>query len=132
MITQAQVFSRATLALLLSFGLLTYLLLRVAPYQINAELNRSMIALFLLGLFVLAASIGTLVALPMHTRWPGLAGALQYDPNPLVAVRQGILFGGAMLVISLLALMQLLDIVFVAFALLVAGLFEAFIQNRSQ
>jgi len=132
LITRTQVFSRAAIAALISCGLLFYLLLNTAPYQINAELNRPIVALFLFGLFVLAASIGSAIMLPMHSRWPGLAGTTEYDPNPLVAVRQGILFGSAIVIIALLALTQLLDIVFIAFALLVAGLIEAFLQSRSQ
>lgn len=132
MITRTQVFSRAAIAASLSFCLLLYLLLSIAPYQANAELNKAMVALFMLGIFVLATSIGCIVFLQLHTRWPGLAGESEYEPNPLIAVRQGILFGSAILIIALLALMQLLDIVFIAFALLVAGLIEAFLQNRSQ
>lgn len=131
MITRTQVLSRAAIATVLSTLLLTYLLLRVSPYQPNASLDRASIALLLAGLFVFVAGVGTLLALILHQRWPGLAGYADDELLPLVAVRQGILLGLAAVVIALLAIMQLLDIVFIAFALLVAGLFEAFLQTRT-
>lgn len=131
MITRTQVLSRAAIATVLSILLLTFLLLRVSPYQPNASLDRASIALLLAGLFVFVAGVGTLLALILHQRWPGLAGYADDELLPLVAVRQGILLGLAAVVIALLAIMQLLDIVFIAFALLVAGLFEAFLQTRT-
>lgn len=131
MITRSQVLSRAAIATVLGILLLTYLVLRVPPYQPDASFDRTSIALFMAGLFVFVAGTGTLIALTLHQRWPGLAGFAEDELLPLVAVRQGILFGVSGVVIALLALMQLLDIVFIAFVLLVAGLFEAFLQTRT-
>lgn len=132
MITRSQIFSRAAIAIVLSMLVLTYLLWRVSPYQLDTGLNIANIGLFLAGLFVFTAGVGILIALILHQRWPALAGYADEELLPLVAVRQGILLGVSIIVIALLALMQLLDIVFIAFVLLVAGLFEAFLQTRSR
>lgn len=132
MITRSQVFTSAAIAAALSIFLLVYLLQRVSPYQTNTDLDKTSIALFLMGIFVFATSIGIVIALVIHQRWPSLAGSTKYAPAPLIAVRQGILLAVAIIAIALLALMQILDIVFIAFVVLVVGLFEAFLQNRSQ
>ena len=47
-----------------------------------------------------------------------------------MALRQGVLFAAALLVLAGLALFQQLDFAFVAVTLVMVGLVEAFIQSR--
>lgn len=82
-----------------------------------------------MALLAWVGSIGILVAAHLHQRWPALAGR-NSPPRPLVAVRQGILFALAITLIALLALLKLFDLTFVLIILLLAGLTEAFLQQK--
>ena len=61
---------------------------------------------------------------------PLAGGAADHGPAWGVALRQGVLFATALLVLAGLALFQQLDFAFVAVTLVMVGLVEAFIQSR--
>jgi ABC-type branched-subunit amino acid transport system permease subunit len=134
MMTQGrrQVMSVATLAAVSGSLLLFYVLAAVSPWLPDGQINNAGLLLFLLGLLALVFGLGSLVALALHRRWPGLAGVR--DPrrraDPWVAARQGVLLALAVGVMLLLTLMRMLDIAFALVTLVLAGLIEGFFQNR--
>jgi hypothetical protein len=134
MMTQGrrQVMSVATLAAAVGVALLLYLLWSVPPTLPSGQTNNAALLLFLLGLLALVFGLGSLVALALHRRWPGLAGVR--DPrrraDPWVAARQGLLLALAVGVMLLLMLLRMLDIAFALVTLVLAGLIEGFFQNR--
>jgi hypothetical protein len=134
MITQGrrQVMSVATLAAVVGVALLLYLLWAVPPTLPSGQTNNAALLLFLLGLLALVFGLGSLVALALHRRWPGLAGVRdpRRRPDPWVAARQGILLALAVGVMLLLTLMRMLDVAFALVTLVLAGLIEGFFQNR--
>ena len=117
---------------ILSTILLSYLLISVSPYLFADQLNIPAIILLLAALFFFVQSLATLIALRLHRRWPAVAGDPTYHPDPIVAVRQGVLAAFATIAIALLALFHFLDIIFILVTLLLAGLIEVFIQNRQR
>ncbi|MEZ4705805.1 MAG: hypothetical protein R3A44_01285 [Caldilineaceae bacterium] len=107
-----------------------YLLLKTPPYLADGELNVAALLLLFVVLFGFTTSIGILIALQMHKRWPALTGQPFYKPDPIIAIRQGGLFGLALVTIALLAFLQLADLAFVVVVLLLIVLFETFLQSR--
>ena len=124
--------SIASVAAVVGALLLFYVLAAVSPWLDNGQMNNAGVLLFFLGLLALVFGLGSLVALALHRRWPGLAGVR--DPrrraDPWVAIRQGLLLSLAVGIMLLLALMQKLDVAFALVTLVVAGLIEGFFQNR--
>ncbi len=127
-----QVLGWSILIIILSTLLLGYLLTSVSPYLFDNQLNIPAIILLFASLLLFTQSLATLIALRLHTRWPALAGEPTRYPDPIVAVRQGLLVALATIAIALLALFHFLDIIFVLVILLLAGLIEVFIQNRQR
>ena len=114
----------------LSTSLLTYITWQVSPFTVYPRLNIPIIILFFVAVFVSTSTIFALVALRLHQYWPSLAGAHGGKPEPIVAVRQGLLFGMALIVIVLLALLRMLDIIFALVTFLLVGLLEGFLQSQ--
>lgn len=110
--------------------LLIYLLSAVPPFSSDGKLNVGALLLFFVALFGSSASIGILIALQLHQRWPGLTGEPYYKPDPIVAIRQGGLFALAVVINGLLAYFQLADLAFVIVVILLIVLFETFLQSR--
>jgi hypothetical protein len=127
-----QVMSVATLSALAGLGLLLYLLWAVPPTFDSGQSNNAAVLLFLMGIFALVFGLGSLVALAIHRRWPGLAGVRdpRRRPDPWVAARQGTLLALAVVVMLLLTLLRMLDVAFALVTLVLAGLIEGFFQNR--
>jgi hypothetical protein len=134
MITQGrrQVMSMAALAAAVGMALLAYLLWAVPPTLPDGQVNNAALLLFLLGLLALVFGLGSLAALALHRRWPGLAGVRdpRRRPDPWVAARQGLLLALAVDTMLLLSLFQMLDAAFALVTLVLAGLIEGFFQNR--
>lgn len=128
---QSQIIGWILILILAGGCLLAYLILTTPPYQGDGQLNRSMIALFFVGLLTLTTGLASMVALLIHRRWPALGGAKRFTPpHADFALRQGFLFASAIVVNLLLAFLQMFDIVFVLALPLLAGLCEAYLQNR--
>lgn len=113
-----------------SSSILTYVMWRVSPFTDYPRINIPVIIIFFITVFVSASTIFALVGLRLHKRWPMLAGARGKTPEPTIAVRQGLLFGLALIVIALLALVQMIDIIFVLVIFLLMGLLEGFFQSQ--
>ena len=112
-------------------ALLGYLLLSVPPTDSSGALDVPAVVLFFIGLGLVGAGLGSLIAAILQRQWPALAGGgAEHGPAWGVALRQGVLFAAALLVLAGLALFQQLDIAFVAVTLVMVGLVEAFIQSR--
>ncbi|RIK38488.1 MAG: hypothetical protein DCC57_20865 [Chloroflexi bacterium] len=113
-------------------ALLAFILWSVPPTYPSGEPNPAALLLFLLGLLLLVFGFGGLVALALHGRWPNLAGIRdrRKRPDPGVALRQGGLLAAAVGVMGVLTYLGLLDIAFALVTLVIAGLVEAFLQNR--
>lgn len=109
---------------------LTLLIWRTSPFDGYPKLNMGVIILFFLALFFTTSSLLGIIALRMHVRWPALAGVAGTNPSPVIAIRQGALFGLAVVIIALLALLQMLDVIFALVTFLLVGLLEGFIQNQ--
>jgi hypothetical protein len=124
--------SVATLAATIGVVLLLYLLWAVPPTLPGGQTNNAALLLFFLGLLALVFGLGSLVALAVHRRWPGLAGVRdpRRRPDPWVAARQGTLLALAVGVMLALTLLRMLDVAFALVTLVVAGLIEGFFQNR--
>lgn len=129
--TRAQLSLISIVAIAAGGGLLFYLLTVVPPVDATGQLDMPAVVLFFVGLGLTALGIGNLIASVLHLQWPALAGVSpRRRPPPLVALRQGAIFATAFVLLALLALFQRLDIALILVTLLVAGLLEAFIQNR--
>jgi hypothetical protein len=124
--------SMAALAAAVGMALLAYLLWAVPPTLPDGQVNNAALLLFLLGLLALVFGLGSLAALALHRRWPGLAGVRdpRRRPDPWVAARQGLLLALAVDTMLLLSLFQMLDAAFALVTLVLAGLIEGFFQNR--
>ena len=127
-----QALSAAGGAAVTGTALLAFLLSSVPPTYPTGEPNLAALVLFLLGLLLLVFGFSGLVALALHGRWPGLAGIhdRRKRPDPSVALRQGGLLAAAVGVMGVLTYMGMLDIAFALVTLVIAGLIEAFLQNR--
>lgn len=115
---------------ILGTTLLTYITWQVSPFTTYPHLNIGVIILLFAAVFISTSTIFALVALRLHVYWPSLAGAHKSKPEPIVAVRQGLLFGFALIVIALLALLRMLDIIFALVTFLLVGLLEGFLQSQ--
>lgn len=124
--------SMAALAAAVGMALLAYLLWAVPPTLPDGQVNNAALLLFLLGLLALVFGLGSLAALALHRRWPGLAGVRdpRRRPDPWIAARQGLLLALAVDTMLLLSLFQMLDAAFALVTLVLAGLIEGFFQNR--
>lgn len=118
---------------------LLYCILAVSPYDESGGLSVTALLLFFASLFVATAAAGSLLALGLHGRWPALAGGrdagrrrTRWDGPPPAdaALRQGILFGLVVAILTALSILRILDITFALVTLLVAGLIEGFAQMR--
>lgn len=134
--TPTRVFTLAILSLLAGGALLFYVVGNVPPTTDGRALDPTALLLGFGGLFLLTAGAGVLVALLLHRRWPALAGKQKARrgrakaPPVEPAVRQGILFGLAIVTLAALAVVDVLDIAFFIVTFLVAGLIEAYAQTR--
>lgn len=108
-----------------------YLIYAVSPFLESGNINLAAFGLLLAALAMFAGAASTLLALQIHARWPGLAGARR-QADPAVAVRQGLWAAMFVLVLALLAFLRVLDVVFILVALLLIGFLEAFIQSRER
>ena len=131
-----RVLTLATLGLLAGAALLFYVVGNVPPTTDGQALDPAALLLGFGGLFLLTAGAGVLVAIFLHRRWPALAGKQKArrgrpkTPPVEPAVRQGILFGLAIVTLAALAIVDVLDIAFFIVTFLVAGLIEAYAQTR--
>ena len=129
--TRAQLTFFSTLALIIGAGILFYLLTSVPPVDANGVVDTPALILFFIGLALATLGLGALVASVLHRQWPALAGAnRRSNPKPIVALRQGALLSATVVALALLAYFQRLDVTFLLVTLVLAGLIEAFIQNR--
>ena len=107
------------------------LLMAESPRNADGQLDRVNIGLFIAALMVAVSGLAALIALPLHRRWPGLAGARRGTPDPAIGLRQGALVGVGVGAISLLVLFDRVDVTFVLITILLCGLVEAYFQSRS-
>lgn len=130
--TRAQAALWASIATLCGGGALYYLLTTVPPQIANGVLNVPAVMGFFGAALLALGGVGTMVALPLHERWPSLAGVGRRSlsaPPPEAALRQGLLFGLAICILLLLAMLDLFDSAFVIAVLMLTGLLEAFWQS---
>jgi hypothetical protein len=132
MMTRGQASGAAFLAAAAGVGLLAYLLWTVPPILPDGSPNQAALILFLLGLLLLVFGFGGLVALALHGRWAGLAGVRdrRKRPDPGVALRQGLLLALAVGVMAVYTYLRTPDLAVLLVTLIIAGLVEAFLQNR--
>lgn len=130
--TRGQTLGAAGSAAVAGVALLGYLLYSVPPTLPDGTPNQAALLLFLLGLLLLVFGFSGLVAFALHGRWPGLAGVQdrRKRPDPGVALRQGGLTAAAVGVMAVLAYLRMMDITIAVVTLVIAGLVEAFLQNR--
>jgi hypothetical protein len=132
MMPRGQAVTIAAGATVAGSALLGFLFWSVPPTLPSGEPNLAALLLFLMGLLLLVFGFSGLVALALHGRWPGLTGLRdkRRKPDPGIALRQGGLLALAVGVMAGLAYQQLLDVAIAAVVLVIAGLVEAFFQNR--
>jgi hypothetical protein len=113
-------------------AVLAYLLLYVSPFLPGGEINSAAIILFFAALMILTFGVSSLIAMPLHRRWPALAGvrSRREQPQPSVAARQGLLVALGIGIIAGFAFWKILDITFLIVTMVLVGLVEAFFQNR--
>ncbi len=134
--TRTRVLLLATLGLLGGGALVIYVLINIPPTTDGQTLDPVALMLGFAGVFLFATSGGVLIALFLHRRWPALAGRANARrgrpkaPPVEPAVRQGILFGLAVVTLLALAMVGVLDVAFFIVTFLVAGLIEAYAQTR--
>lgn len=129
--TRAQLTLLSIIVIAAGGGLVFYLLTIVPPVDGTGQLDTPAVTLFFIGLTLGAMGVSSLIASVLHLQWPTLAGVgPRSRPPASAALRQGIIFGAAFLLLALLAFFQRLDIALILVTLLVAWLLEAFIQNR--
>lgn len=130
--TRARVLS--ILGLLTGGALLGYVLIVLPPYREGDQLDPVALLGLLSAVFLSFSSVGTLLALSLHQRWPALAGRKSRQhrrtPSAEPALRQGVLAGLTMVTLLALAILRVLDVAVFIVTLLVAGLIEAFVQSR--
>ena len=131
--TRAQVVGLSVGGALVGGGLLVYLVTTVPPRMSDGVPNAAALVLALVSGMVLVWGLGTMLALALHRRWPGLAGrsGQLYMAQPEVAMRQGALLAVGLGFIAVLAYLQMLDAPFFIVTILMLILFEAFVQSRS-
>lgn len=119
-------------AAMLGMAMVAFIVGSVPPTYPDGAPNQAALLLFLLGLLLLVFGFGGLVALALHGRWPALAGVRdrRRKPDPGVALRQGGLLAAAVGVMGVLTYLGMLDVAFALVTLIIAGLVEAFLQNR--
>lgn len=130
--TRAQAALWASIATLCGAGALYYLLTTVPPQSSGGLLNVPAVLGFFGGAVLLLGGAGTMIALPLHERWPMLAGVARRSlsaPPAEAALRQGLLFALAVCTLLLLAMFDLFDPAFVIAVLMLTGLLEAFWQS---
>ncbi len=110
--------------------LLFFLIYKVPPVTGDGQTDLVVVGAFILASMIMVSGIAAFLFLPLHRRWPALAGTKRGAPEPFVAIRQGLLTGATAGVLAVLALSQMLDIAFVTGTILIAGLTEAFLQSR--
>lgn len=118
------------LGVIAGVALLVLLLSMQPPRTADGGLDWVNVGLFVVALMLAFGSLGAVVALLLHRRWPALAGAKRGAAKPAVALRQGLLVGLVVGVLALLALFGSLDLTFVLITIVVAGLIEAYLQTR--
>ncbi|MFN2202202.1 MAG: hypothetical protein ACK2UO_13405 [Caldilineaceae bacterium] len=131
--TRAQAVGLSSAGVLLGGGLLIFVVTSVPPELASGEPNSAALLMALVSAMVLAGGIGMLLALTLHKRWPGLAGASGATrvPEPAVALRQGFLISLGTGFILTLAYRGMLDAPFFVVTILLLVLLEAFIQSRT-
>ncbi len=107
-------------------GICTYLVLEVPPYLDSGKDNIQVILVMFAGIFLATGGGGALLARKMHKRWPVLKGRANED----VSLRQGILAGLGICIMSLLSLFDLLDFAMAVSVVFLVVLLETFLQNR--
>ncbi|HHW88347.1 MAG TPA: hypothetical protein GX400_19345 [Chloroflexi bacterium] len=124
----------AIFGLLAGGTLLGYVLGALSPYRAGGQLDPLVVSMLLSAVFVTFSSVGTLLALSLHQRWPALAGRKSRQhrrtPSAAPALRQGVLAGLTLVTLLVLAILRVLDVAVFIVTLLVAGLIEAFVQSR--
>lgn len=124
----------AIVGVLAGSALLVYVLRNVSPYQADEQLSLTALLSFFAGIFLLAGGAGSLIALTLHRRWPALAGGKRrprnQSPPAEAALRQGILAGIVTMTLVGLSILRVLDVAVLIVTLLLAGLVEAYVQNR--
>jgi hypothetical protein len=130
--TRAQAALWASIATLCGAGALYFLLSSVPPTATTGVINVPAVLGFFGSALLLLGGVGTMVALPLHDRWPALAGVGRRSlagPPPEAALRQGLLFALAVCILLLLAMLDMFDPAFVLAVLMLTGLLEAFWQS---
>lgn len=130
--TRARILS--ILGLLTGGALLVYVVSTLSPQREGGQLDPVALLGLFSGVFLTFSSVGALLALSLHRRWPALAGrksrqqrqAFSADP----ALHQGVLVGLTTATLLALAILRVLDVAVFIVTLLVAGLIEAFVQSR--
>ena len=110
--------------------LLLFLLYKVPPISADGRTDFVIVGAFIVASMIMISGIAAFVFLALHRRWPAMAGAKRGNPEPFIAIRQGLLTGATAGALAVLALSQMLDIAFVIGIILIAGLTEAYIQSR--
>ncbi len=128
--TRTQAFGWSLAAFLGGGGLLVYIVTQVSPVDADGALLAGPATAAAAAALAALGGVSALFALALHRRWPALAGSKGGTADPAVALRQGALFAAALLAVLVLALFEAADVAFVVVAFLLAGLIEAFAQNR--
>lgn len=110
---------------------LAYLAVNFSPWQVEGYLNRPLVILMFGAMLVGVTGVAALGALALQQRFPALGGGSRLRaPQPALALRQGLLFACAVVANALLAFFQLFDMIFLFAIPLLAGLLEAYFQQR--
>lgn len=128
--SRTQAFVRTIVGAMVGMALLAFLLFVESPRGADGQLDRVNVGLFFVALMLTTGSLGSILLLFLHNRWPALAGAKRGAPDPAVAMRQGVLIALVAGTLAILTLLQRLDLAYVLGAILLAGLIEAFFQSR--
>lgn len=130
--TRPQALTWSILLMGVGGGLLFYLLRTTSPYLDNGSLHLPLVILLFVGIFTFFAGGGVLAALLTHARWPALGGGgVQRVPRGDFALRQGLLLGGVVVALALLAFFQMVDLIFILVILLIATFIESYWQQRA-
>jgi hypothetical protein len=132
--TRAQAAGLSGSGILIGGGLLAFLITTVPPWLSDGEPNAAALLMALLSVMLLVGGLGALLALALHNRWPGLAGAPRDGSRPAepgVALRQGTLLAVGTGFILILVYSGMLDVAFLVVTILMLVLLEAFVQSRT-
>ena len=132
--TRAQAAGLSGVGIVVGGGLLIFLVTTVSPWLSEREPNAAALLMALVSTMLLVGGAGAMLALALHRRWPGLAGAPVDGsalPEPAVALRQGTLLAVGAGFVLILAYRDMLDAAFFLVTLLLLVLFEAFVQSRT-